>query len=357
MRIRTIKPEFFLHEGLFELERATGLPIRLAFAGLWCAADREGRFKWEPRKLKTQILPYDEIDFSKLLDALAESGMLLRYGDALQFGVIPSFTSHQRVNIREAKSELPEPTVNACASTCVHVAGKVHTPNGQNIPEPLRQTVIARDGGKCLRCQAKDDLTIDHIFPRSVGGSHAITNLRTLCRPCNSRRPVQGQGLIDDLAKDGFTFADMQSTCLHVQDNELHVPARVEGKGREGNKEGNGIPPNPQGGEKEKAGSEAGWSPTAEQRIINSWFGRRDSTPWGDKELRAWKALGAATITEGIAALQNYYSQPNATYRRKDVQTLLNNWRGEMDRWRNHKPAVGSDTQLFDAIDPEELKE
>ena len=69
MRIRTVKPEFFTHEGLFELEKETGLPIRVAFAGLWCAADREGRFKWEPRRLGVQILPYDQVDFSRVLDA------------------------------------------------------------------------------------------------------------------------------------------------------------------------------------------------------------------------------------------------------------------------------------------------
>ena len=43
-RIRTIKPEFFRHEGLYELEQETGFAIRVAFAGLWTACDREGRF-------------------------------------------------------------------------------------------------------------------------------------------------------------------------------------------------------------------------------------------------------------------------------------------------------------------------
>ena len=50
MRIRTVKPEFFTHEGLFDAEKATKLPLRVAFVGLWCAADREGRFRWEPRR-------------------------------------------------------------------------------------------------------------------------------------------------------------------------------------------------------------------------------------------------------------------------------------------------------------------
>lgn len=79
VRIRTIKPEFFLHVGLFQAEKESGLPLRVAFAGLWGAADREGRFKWEPMKLKVQILPYDDVDFSRVLDALSTRGFLVRY--------------------------------------------------------------------------------------------------------------------------------------------------------------------------------------------------------------------------------------------------------------------------------------
>jgi hypothetical protein len=113
MRIRSIKPEFFTHEALFDLEKETGLPLRVAFAGLWCAADREGRFKWEPRRLGVSILPYDLIDFSRVLDALTTRGFIRQYhvkGEA--FGYIPSFTRHQVINNREKSSDLPEPPEN-----------------------------------------------------------------------------------------------------------------------------------------------------------------------------------------------------------------------------------------------------
>lgn len=124
MRIRTIKPEFFLHESLFELEKSTKLPIRLAFAGLWCVADREGRFKWEPRKLGIQILPYDMIDFSRVLDALTSRGFVRKYASSAgEIGLIPSFTKHQIINNREKPSDLPEPPefsenqgVDACST-------------------------------------------------------------------------------------------------------------------------------------------------------------------------------------------------------------------------------------------------
>lgn len=225
MRIRTIKPEFFLHEQLFEAERQTGLPLRLAYIGLWCAADREGRFKWEPRKLGIQILPYDEVDFAAVLHALVEANCVIRYGENAEYGFIPSFKRHQHINQREASSKLP---AFDCTETHVHahaLPAREHV--AHNIAQPVRETVFARDK-QCVRCGSENDLTIDHIFPRSIGGTHALQNLRTLCRSCNSARPVAGQALIDDLAKDGFSLDDMQRMCTHVH-------ARGEGKGKEGN--------------------------------------------------------------------------------------------------------------------------
>jgi len=111
MRIRTIKPEFYTHEVLFELEQETGMPIRVAFTGLWCIADREGRFKWQPRRIGAQILPYDGVDFSRVLDALLTRGLIQKYeSQGEYFGHIPTFNKHQVINNRERESELPSPS-------------------------------------------------------------------------------------------------------------------------------------------------------------------------------------------------------------------------------------------------------
>lgn len=112
-RIRTIKPEFFRHEDLFDAELQEELPLRLAFISLWTIADREGRFKWRPRSLKSDCLPFDEIDFSRVLDALMSRGFIVKYEvDGEPYGCIPTFTTHQVVNNREAKSILPAPNEN-----------------------------------------------------------------------------------------------------------------------------------------------------------------------------------------------------------------------------------------------------
>lgn len=109
-RIRTIKPEFFRHADLYEAERETGLPLRIAFAGLWTAADRAGRFKWKPRELKLDCLPHDEVDFSRVLDALTTRGWIVRYmANGVEYGAIPTWKTHQIINNREKASEIPEP--------------------------------------------------------------------------------------------------------------------------------------------------------------------------------------------------------------------------------------------------------
>lgn len=107
-RIRTIKPELARHEGLFEIERETGLPIRFAWALLPTVCDREGRFRWRPRDLKLDILPYDEIDFSRVLDAWLTRGQVVKYRVGREwYGWIPTFTKHQSINNKEPPGSLP----------------------------------------------------------------------------------------------------------------------------------------------------------------------------------------------------------------------------------------------------------
>jgi HNH endonuclease len=65
-------------------------------------------------------------------------------------------------------------------------------PQGVYVRVPLaaevRARVMARDGFRCLECGAVEDLTVDHIIPVAHGGTNEMSNLRTLCRHCNSRK-------------------------------------------------------------------------------------------------------------------------------------------------------------------------
>ena len=54
-----------------------------------------------------------------------------------------------------------------------------------------RQRVYQRDQYTCKLCGAlltDQTATLDHIIPRSKGGSGAITNLVTACRSCNQKK-------------------------------------------------------------------------------------------------------------------------------------------------------------------------
>jgi hypothetical protein len=233
MRIRTIKPEFFHHEGLFEAELETKLPLRVAFAGLWCIADREGRFKWEPRRIGVQVLPYDGVDFSRVLDALATRAFVLKYrvGDAC-FGFIPSFLKHQVINNRESQSILPDPEGN------------------------IEETPINTE-------------EIDACPTRAPRDDHA------------------GQG---------------------------------EGKGREGNgKEG----------VLQKA-----LSPDLEafRLRVGAMLRRRPSTKWSTGEIKKLKEVfDLNTPEEDLVRLEQRYKS-NDPYLRRELETLLNHWNGEIDK-------------------------
>jgi hypothetical protein len=75
---------------------------------------------------------------------------------------------------------------------------------------------------------------------------------------------------------------------------------------------------------------------------IGSWFGRRPTTNWSTKELRALKdVLALDTAPEDIDALEARYNSGNP-YLRRDPVTLLNNWNTEIDRAK--QPATPTDS-------------
>ena len=107
-RIRSVKPELFKHEGLFEAEITYQLPLRVAFIALFGCCDREGRFHWRPKRLKIDMLPYDDVDITEVLEALRTQGFIKKYKRQGEwYGCIPSWSRHQYINQREAESDIP----------------------------------------------------------------------------------------------------------------------------------------------------------------------------------------------------------------------------------------------------------
>lgn len=88
------------------------------------------------------------------------------------------------------------------------VRPRYHRPSGLKFhispaARRLRLLVYARDDFTCQHCGYHADppaeydgrytigkLTLDHIIPAYRGGLWRENNLRTLCRPCNSKRGI-----------------------------------------------------------------------------------------------------------------------------------------------------------------------
>ncbi len=62
-------------------------------------------------------------------------------------------------------------------------------------PAFTRFNVFLRDGFACQYCGSPEDLTFDHLIPRSKGGLTTWENVITACSPCNLRKS-------DKLAED-----------------------------------------------------------------------------------------------------------------------------------------------------------
>lgn len=105
-RIRNIKPEFFLNDEIAELEPLT----RLFYIGLWTQADREGRMKYRPKRLKAVLMPYDAADVEVMVEGLQASGHVMVYVvDGEHYLQVLNFTRHQSPNIKECASTIPAP--------------------------------------------------------------------------------------------------------------------------------------------------------------------------------------------------------------------------------------------------------
>jgi hypothetical protein len=108
-RARNIKPAFFTNDELSELS-----PLdRLAFIGMWTVADYRGCIEFKPKRLKVQILPYDDCDLEIIANNLDKSGFVRIYSvKGQRYIKILNFEKHQNPhkNEREAGSTIPDIT-------------------------------------------------------------------------------------------------------------------------------------------------------------------------------------------------------------------------------------------------------
>jgi 5-methylcytosine-specific restriction protein A len=64
--------------------------------------------------------------------------------------------------------------------------------------DKLRKVVLDRDMHMCQSCLSRDRATVanqvDHIKPRSKGGTDDLNNLQALCKPCHDAKTITDNG-------------------------------------------------------------------------------------------------------------------------------------------------------------------
>jgi uncharacterized phage protein (TIGR02220 family) len=143
-RARNIKPGFFQNEELGEL-----LPIeRLAFIGMWTIADYKGCIEFRPKRLKVQLLPYDECDMETIAINLDKSGFISIYSvQGQRYIKILNFEKHQNPhkNEREGGSDIPDIDKNDIEINKLEIIQNYQDKNGTtpaDSPFPLTDSGI-----------------------------------------------------------------------------------------------------------------------------------------------------------------------------------------------------------------------
>lgn len=143
-----------------------------------------------------ELAPYT-IGLSVILNTLTDTGAGFTYGD-------PGFNEYRQALENLQRNPLADATEKTLArlelarfehiergetqSAVKQALTKIRREQFSKKQPRLLLALIERDGYTCTKCQSQDDLTIDHIFPISKGGSDDLKNLRLLCRSCNSKK-------------------------------------------------------------------------------------------------------------------------------------------------------------------------
>lgn len=130
-------------------------------------------------------------------DALADAaGVLdvpqLAAGDAL-VAELPRAHGRSGATSRSGRPGSPGRLLGFGLSICVPEVIALRTYDGYPVRGVAftRRNVYKRDGHTCQYCGKRpgvDELTIDHVIPRSRGGPSSWENCVTACRPCNARK-------------------------------------------------------------------------------------------------------------------------------------------------------------------------
>jgi hypothetical protein len=96
---------------------------------------------------------------------------------------------------------------------------------GSEAKRKWRQSIKEKWNYECAYCGSEENLTLDHITPRSKGGSEKVTNILCACHSCNHSK---GHKMWSDwfLQQAFFTterLGDIIEWKKQINDNEYQV--------------------------------------------------------------------------------------------------------------------------------------
>ena len=92
--------------------------------------------------------------------------------------------------LEHAQWELHSETTAIARPTVIRLTSYVRLPRDAHRRKITRRAVFARDDWSCQYCGVRSNLTVDHVIPRSKGGSSDWENIVASCAPV---QPPQGR--------------------------------------------------------------------------------------------------------------------------------------------------------------------
>ncbi len=90
--------------------------------------------------------------------------------------------------LERSRWELHSESATLARPVVIRLVSYVNVPRDAHRRKITRRAVFARDSWTCQYCGSRSNLTVDHVIPRSKGGSSNWENIVASCAPCNRRK-------------------------------------------------------------------------------------------------------------------------------------------------------------------------